>query len=639
MIVHGNTAPDAELVILYGNCQTVPLALQLAAADSSPAGRGYACVLNHAVPGHPRELPEAKDLQRCVLYLEQYDREESIAVRDAVRRGLPDGCPRLIFPAFMFYCPWPFYRRVEPRAEMEPGMPWGRYPYGDSVGLEIARQGLAEEQSVAAYMQLSNERMPDLQHRLQIDIERITRHDAASDIVIGDYVLANFRRKHLFWTPGHVCNEALGVLAQRLFKATLPLLGGDAETGLAQMDAALSTYSGMSAMQLPIHPQVARALELEFCDEQTPMQWFGNRWNFSQYIRRYIAYDRSWQIVPETPLPACCNPAVDLYRTELQFRAARHLRWMPGHISVDSGKLTIDGWALSTWDAPEAMRLLINGEDVEQLEWPLASPDMLPIFGAFPNAGAARFRCRQSLPELAPNDFMSLNVTGRLGEHRHSYRTAWYLHASDLHQAKGNSSIELARLGGATITMRMQKLLMDRFDRTLDTFASVLDLHCGYLTPYLAMLSPQVTGVSSDAESIRVCRQYIPAARFQLIDSQPPMPVAPATFDLVIGISLMGQFDEHAQHIWLAELQRAIVSGGLLLLSLPGTTLAVLQQITSKQLLSVQQAGILPEKTDAAAAVLRSHDYVMTKWDEYFEVIDIVEAIAGGQDLVIMRKR
>ena len=43
-------------------------------------------------------------------------------------------------------------------------------------------------------------------------------------VAIGDYVLANFRRKHLFWTTGHVCNEALGVLAKRLYKATLPLL-------------------------------------------------------------------------------------------------------------------------------------------------------------------------------------------------------------------------------------------------------------------------------------------------------------------------------------------------------------------------------------------------------------------------------
>ncbi len=644
MILYGNAAPDAELVILYGNCQTVPLAMLLAAADASPKGRGYVCVLNHAVPGQPHVMPGAEELQRCILYLEQYDSEESIATRETLRQGLPDSCPRLIFPTFMMFCFWPFDTK-DPRAELEPNMPWGRYPYGDSVGLAVAAQGLSGDQAVSAYLQLAAEHMPDLQQRLLVDIERITRHDQASDIAIGDYVLDNFRRQHLFWTTGHVCSEALGVLGKRIYQATLPLLGGDPNQGLASIDEAVNEYSGMGNVQVPIHPDVARELELEFYDEQMPFLWFGHRWDFNQYITRYIAYDRSWQIEFGIPSPPCNIPPVDIYRADLQLSTARHLRWMPDRITLDAEELIIEGWALNTWDAPQAARFLINGRDIEQVEWPIASPDLLAIFGAIPNTDAARFRCRQSLSDdqnLFQDDFVRLNVTGQFGEHRHSYRTAWYLCDPRLEARPAQTEqIDSPRLGGATITMRIQQLLVDRFDRGLNSFTAVLDLHCGYLTHYLSLLCPhKLTGVASDAEKLHNCAQSTPNAHFQLIDWQQPMPFAAASFDLAIGISLLGQLGAPEERAWLTELQRLLSPGGLVLLSLPGQAQAVLHQIPSERLRDMQQEGILQQgATGHVHEVLRSHDYVQAKWEEFFDVLEIVPAIAGSQDLVVMRRR
>ncbi|MNL75524.1 hypothetical protein D3C87_2013450 [compost metagenome] len=37
--------------------------------------------------------------------------------------------------------------------------------------------------------------------------------------------------------------------------------------------------------------------------------------------------------------------------------------------------------------------------------------------------------------------------------------------------------------------------------------------------------------------------------------------------------------------------------------------------------------------------VIQSHDYIFAKWQRYFDVVDIVEAMAGNQDLVILRRR
>ncbi len=77
MILYGNQASDAELVLLYGNCQTPFLARLLAAARED---KGYLCVLNHAPPGKEPEKPTAEQMRRCSLYLEQYDSQPDLSV-------------------------------------------------------------------------------------------------------------------------------------------------------------------------------------------------------------------------------------------------------------------------------------------------------------------------------------------------------------------------------------------------------------------------------------------------------------------------------------------------------------------------------------------------------------------------------
>lgn len=297
MILFGNKSPDAELVILFGNCQTIPIAMQLAAADTSPRGRLYGCVLNHTVPGETRTMPTSEQLRHCVLYLEQYDSSARIPVRETLREQLLDHCPRLIFPTFMMFCLWPFDTEETRGTSELPDFPWGRYPHGDSLGLELSADRLAGEQAVTAYMLLSEKRMPDIQLRLQQDIDRIIRHDQASDIQIGDYVIPNFQQRKLFLSTGHVSNEALLEIATRIHRATVPILGEDPEVGLTRMKRAMAGYCGMSSFELPIHPMVAHQLQLKYCDQESSFNWFGHHWSFSEYIARYIALDCSWSVL------------------------------------------------------------------------------------------------------------------------------------------------------------------------------------------------------------------------------------------------------------------------------------------------------------------------------------------------------
>lgn len=668
MITYGNDAPDAPLVLLYGNCQTTYLAMLLAAANGPSGEYAYACVLNHAIPGQQQVMPSEHDFARCVLYLEQYDSEKLMAIRETARRSLPAGCPRLVFPTFMMFCLWPFESH-DPRQVSEPDFIWGRYPHGDSLGIEVAHRGLAGEAAAEAYMQLFQARMPDAQSLLRKDLERIARHDNASDVRIGDYVIANFRRTHLFWTTGHVSSAAITELALRLHAAVLPILGGDLRQGQSRIRECGTHFSGMGEQQLPVHPQLARDLGLEYCDENTRFSWFGHHWTFREYIARYITYDRSWQpggghIGNPTEPVHLAFAAKDIHQADMQLVAARHLRWMPDRVSIGNTHVTFEGWALNTWEDPLAMRFLVNGKDAHDLEWPIASPAMLAPFGQIPNAQAARFRCRhtrQPGDDLFPDGFMRLNVTGRFGEHRLSYRNAWFIcdpqqenalpPAQALEQAVGSQDQAIYQLGGATLVKRVEQFLLERFERPLSDFSGILDWRCGHgqRSRYLSQLSDSVTGVDDDPNAIQFCMQNIGNVRFQLTGAQPPLPFPEDSFDLVIGTGTLPPLTTSGNN-WLAELQRIVRPGGLVLLGIPGMSQAVLQQASVPWLQNVQREGCLYLGTNPhtqlpsplpehAITTSQSHDYVKTRWGLYFDVLDIVEAVANIQDLVLMRKR
>jgi hypothetical protein len=291
MLIYGNTAPDAELVVLYGNCQILFLAHQLAVAD--PHSRGYLCMLNYAPPGSDIDWPQAEALSRCKLYLEQYEYLPPHGVRAQLRDALLPQCPRLVFPPLVLEAPWPFGTN-DARLPPDERFVWGRYPIGDAIGMEVAAMGLDADAAVAKYMSLSRERMPDLRHVLEHNFARIEHRDQSSDVVIGDHVRAHFRERHLFWTTGHVSKDLIIELGQRLYMACVPLLKGDPAWGLEHLRSSLDHHPGMGDVQLPVHPDVAQVLGLNWCTPDLRYRWYDQQWTFEEYLRRYLTGDTSW---------------------------------------------------------------------------------------------------------------------------------------------------------------------------------------------------------------------------------------------------------------------------------------------------------------------------------------------------------
>ncbi|MBV7540388.1 class I SAM-dependent methyltransferase [Acidovorax sp. sic0104] len=356
---------------------------------------------------------------------------------------------------------------------------------------------------------------------------------------------------------------------------------------------------------------------------------------------------------------------MNIHQADIQLAAAKHLRWMPGSIVITGNEIMVEGWALSVWDAQDQMRFLINGSDFAHVEWPLESHDLLVPFGDIPGAAASRFRCRhtgQAQRDLFVDGFARLSITGRFGEHRLSYRTAWYVadparelpapSPAQIQRVIGTPDLQSFLFGGATIVKRFEQLLLDRFDRTLASFQSILDWGCGAgrLTRYLTQLSPKVTGIDIDADNIASCARTLPGARFLRVDLMPPTELPAGSFDLVVGLSVLTHLDEQVQDAWLAELQRLTCPQAILLLSVQGLAQMSLYRAPPELHLQAHREGILDVGSNSQLEeviedrsyyrnVMHSHDYILTRWARWFDVLDIIEGTAGNQDVVVLRRR
>lgn len=290
----GGHSECARTVLVYGNCQAPYLAQMLGALDDLNDDYRFVVALNHAIPGDPAApgIPD-EDLKDVALFLRQHEDGPNNPALEALTSRLPANCPVIRYPSFALLSAWPF-ECVEPRERHDPAYPvWKRYPLGDLIGLQIAQSGLTGPMAVAAYLDLSCRKMPDLRVRLQRDIDRMRHYDAHSDVQLTDYVLDRFRDEHLFWTSGHLSAPAMAELTRRVAEQARSMLGGTAERADVCL-AAASHFEGMGAQQNPIHPMVAEALELRFWQPDMAYRWHTQRWTFYEYIQRYIEYDTDW---------------------------------------------------------------------------------------------------------------------------------------------------------------------------------------------------------------------------------------------------------------------------------------------------------------------------------------------------------
>jgi SAM-dependent methyltransferase len=207
-------------------------------------------------------------------------------------------------------------------------------------------------------------------------------------------------------------------------------------------------------------------------------------------------------------------------------------------------------------------------------------------------------------------------------------------------------------MGGATIFKNLESYLAE-LGRGWADFSRILDWGCGAGRVTRYMLSETgcgVTGADIDLDNIAWCRQAYPDGRFEQVPLRPPTAFEDGAFDLVVGLSVLTHLREDDQWLWLSELQRIVRPGGLAFLPVQGPTQFAYNRFPPHLYRQVQERGYLDLSRNGALdavigdteyyrAAMHSRPYITQRWNRYFEVVAIVDAIAGLQDFVVLRRR
>ena len=97
---------------------------------------------------------------------------------------------------------------------------------------------------------------------------------------IGEFILANFQERQLFYTTNHPNLEVLAMLMDQLMR----------RIGIDEPFPRNKALDQLRRLQVPVHPKVARALGIRWADEATQYFYEGSWLTWEEYIRSYIAH-------------------------------------------------------------------------------------------------------------------------------------------------------------------------------------------------------------------------------------------------------------------------------------------------------------------------------------------------------------
>ena len=303
------------VLIIFGNCQAQGLHGAVAGLPTFVQEYDVKYVPNQASLGDTT-LP-AETLARCQILWEQV----GINQRLPGWENVPANAKHVRFAELSFPILWPF-NCVDPRNRYDPPeFPWGAWPYGDRLALQIAGEGLRGEQAVSAYIERGAALIPNTSRMLDIEIARSRKRDANVDLSMTAYILDNFRDRRLFATYNHAANSLVWELFLRIMGETvLSSINIPTEEFAscrsAFMDPGLK-WPNFETIQMPVHPKLAEEYQLSWVNADTHYRHFDSgSYTFSEFITRYIEYipPASEKVLSEVrdPLPQVVTPKHDL---------------------------------------------------------------------------------------------------------------------------------------------------------------------------------------------------------------------------------------------------------------------------------------------------------------------------------------
>lgn len=378
--------------------------------------------------------------------------------------------------------------------------------------------------------------------------------------------------------------------------------------------------------------------------------------------------------LPATPPAPAATPGGDtaeyerqidrLTAREMQSAALRHLPFLPGEIAWEEDCIRLEGYAGAADGLTANMAFFVNGMRFDRVNFPVLDPELAKRFGEVRGMGTVvRALMTERLDELRQARFWRFDAapTGRYlaanwRQAIHFMNPAFERYPTppipNIQRVIGDTNTTRFLMGGAIIFKNIEHYLAE-LGHTWADFPRILDWGCGAgrVTRYMISdTGSAVTGVDIDPDNIAWCRQAYPEGRFEHVPLRPPMAFGDGAFDLAIGLSVMTHLQEADQFLWLGELQRVVRPGGLVFLSVQGPTQFAYNRFPPHLYRQVQELGYLDLSRDGALdaviedkdyyrAAMHSRAYIAERWGQYFEVVAIVDAIAGLQDFVVLRRR
>jgi hypothetical protein len=216
---------------------------------------------------------------------EQVETGVPSAHRQELHGRLPPGCQVLRFPPYNALSLWPFAGN-DPRLATDPT----RYPWPDSIAAALSTETLSDDALFERYMEVTTQRMPDLERRLRMDVTRWQAADALSDIQSAPWVEQHFRDMKLFHTAGHLTAAPIAFMLRQLLERTELVPRGDLTRLRGEIDTLLRLHDGQDFECVPIHPLVAERLRLRFYDPNARYRWHAHEWTFREYILHYARW-------------------------------------------------------------------------------------------------------------------------------------------------------------------------------------------------------------------------------------------------------------------------------------------------------------------------------------------------------------
>ncbi len=385
-----------------------------------------------------------------------------------------------------------------------------------------------------------------------------------------------------------------------------------------------------------------------------------------------LAAIRSTAQMAPSPAPATPSGGVPeheqqidrLTAREMQSAALRYLPFLPGEIVWEEDCVRMEGYAGAPDGLTANMAFFINGLRINRVNYPVLDPELADRFGEVRGMGTVvRALMTEKLDELKQSRFWRFDAapTGHYlavnwRQAIHFMNPAFERYPTppvpNIQRVIGDTSTTRFLMGGAIIFKNIEHYLAE-LGHSWSDFPRILDWGCGAgrVTRYMISdTGSTVTGVDIDPDNIAWCRQAYPEGRFEHVPLRPPMASGDGAFDFAIGLSVMTHLQEADQFLWLGELQRVVRPGGLVFLSVQGPTQFAYNRFPPHLYRQVQEHGYLNLSRDGALdaviadkdyyrAAMHSRAYIAERWGQYFEVVAIVDAIAGLQDFVVLRRR